>query len=162
MPVPTPAAARRARNPGTLDVLLLLVKVPSWFWVMIAGAIVVALITWLMVHTQRLTPFGRCAWCTIQIGLGAVILFLASFWALIQVASEDETITAKDVFLPIRLWTLTCNRLPKTRLQVWLAVWAATAIVSAAVFVGGFSEWLKYLPKPSTAALSRPAITRQA
>ena len=29
-------------------------------------------------------------------------------------------------------------------------------IFSAAAFVGGISEWLKYLPKPSTAALTMP------
>jgi hypothetical protein len=161
-PVPTPTAHKSLSNPGTLDSLRLLVKVPSWFWVMLAGAVVVMLCTWLLVHSQRITPFGRCLWCTVQIGLGAVILFLASFWALLQVAAEDETITAKDVFLPVRLWTLTCKRLPKSRCQVWLAVWAAAGILSAAIFVGGLSEWFKYLPKASTAALSRPALTRSA
>lgn len=162
VPVPTPATTKKSSSPETLEVLFLLVRVPSWFWVMVAGAAVVFLCTWLMVYSQRITPFSRCLWCTIQIGLGAVVLFLASFWSLIQVAAEDETITAKDVFLPIRLWTLTCKRLPKTRVQIWLAVWAVAAILSAAVLVGGLGEWLKCLPKPSTAALSRPASTRQA
>jgi hypothetical protein len=162
IPVQKLVAAKKSKDPGTADVLLLLLKVPSWFWVMLAGAGLVALCTWLLIHTQPVTPVGRCVWCTIQIGLGALVLFVASFWALIQVAAEDETITAKDIFLPVRLWTLTCRRLPNTRCQVWLAVWGAVAILSAAAFVGGLGEWLKYLPKPSTAVISVPVETRHA
>ena len=43
-----------------------------------------------------------------------------------------------------------------------LAVWALTAILSAAILVGHLSEWLKYLPKPAKTAFAPPAVTRDA
>jgi hypothetical protein len=160
VPLPTRAATENAKKPKSEDVILLLGKVPGWSWVMLAGAALLFLCTALIGYSQHLTPFGRCLWCTVQIAVGAVVLFLANFWALLCVAAEDETITAKDIFFPIRLWTLTCKRLPRTRAQLWLAAWGLAAILSAAVFVGGLGEWLKYLPKPSTANVP-PAKTQK-
>jgi len=154
-PVAAPIAAGKRKKPSSTEFLVLLVNVPSWFWTMLGGVVIVIGVTVLTAKPFRPTPFAQCLWCTLQIGLGALVMFLASFWALLSVASEDETMSAKDMFLPGRLWSLTCKRLPRTRWQVWLAVWGVTAILSAAVLVGGLGEWLKYLPK-SKAEISPP------
>jgi len=162
VPVAAPKPMGKAKKPGAGEFVVLLTRTPSWFWVMLGGVVVVIGVTCLTAKPFRPTPFSRCLWCTVQIGAGAIVTFLAGFWALLSVASEDETMTAKDLFLPVRLWGLTCKRLPRTRWQVWLAVWGVTAILSAAVLVGGLSEWLKYLPKTASAEIARPSIIRNA
>jgi hypothetical protein len=160
VPVPAPVLKRKKKKPGAAEFAALIIHLPFWVWVMAAGVLTIGIVTGLMSHSARLAPFPRCIWCSLQIAGGLIVLLLASFLALLQVASEDETMTAKDVFLPIRLWSLTCKRLPRTSMAVCLAVWGITAIASAAVLVGGLGEWFKHLPKASTAANPTTAVSR--
>jgi hypothetical protein len=162
VPLKTAPKVQRKADPNIIDFARLLVNVPSWFWTMLAGAALVVLFTWLMEPHYRRTPFVRCVWCTVQIAAGALLVFFAEFWALLQVASADEALSAKDLFLPGRLWTLTVMRLPKTRWQVWMAAWGVATIVAALVLIGGLPHWFKHLPKASTAQISEPGITRRA
>jgi hypothetical protein len=155
-------AQRKKKEQGVAEFAGLIVHLPFWVWIMAAGVVAIGVVTGLLRHSLHLAPFPRCIWCTLQIAGGAVVLLLASFWALLQVANEDENMTAKDVFLPVRLWSLACKRLPKTSMALCLAVWGVTAIIAAAVLVGGLTEWFKHLPKPSTAAITTPAANRYA
>jgi hypothetical protein len=157
-----PPAARRAKDPGPLDFILLLTKVPSWFWTMLAGAGLIVMFTTVTDQPYRKTPDARMIWCTVQIAVGFFVLLGAAFWALLTVAPAEEGISAKNLFFQGRVWALTFKRLPETRLQVWLAAWGIAAILSAAMLVGGLKHWFKYLPKASSAQASQPTETRLA
>jgi hypothetical protein len=140
----------------------MVVMIPGWFWILVAGIVTVITFTVLTGKFYRRSAFDRALWCTVQIGSGLVLLFAAQFWALIKVAPEDESLSAKDMMVPARLWGVAIKRLPSTRLQVWIAAWALAAIISASILIGGLDHWLKYLPKPSKAALVPPCNTRYA
>jgi hypothetical protein len=157
-----PPAARPPKDPSPLEFILLLKKVPSWFWTMMAGAGLIVMFTILTDQPYRKTPVARMIWSTVQIVLGFFMTLGASFWALITVASADEGISIKNMVFQGRVWALTFQRLPKTRWQVWLAAWGIAAVLSAAFLIGGLKHWFRYLPKASTAQVPRATETRVA
>jgi hypothetical protein len=157
-----PPAAHKAKEAGLLEFVLLLFKVPSWFWTMLAGAGLVALLTMLTGQSHLKTPLARMLWCSGQIAVGMIMVLGAAFWALLVVAPADEGISTKNLFFQGRVWILTFQRLPKTRWQVWLAAWGIAAILSALIFIGNLNQWFKHLPKPAQALVPTQGITRNA
>ena len=71
-------------------------------------------------------------------------LFVAQVWAFLLIAPESEHVSAKDLILSARLWSMTCRRLPQTQRQVWLGGWSMATILSAIFLIGGFSYWYQY------------------
>jgi hypothetical protein len=162
VPVKVASTARPKADPNILDFVLLLVKVPVWFWMMLLVAAALVAMTWLAVQRVQPTPFPRCIWCTVQIAAGMLLVFAGEFWALLRIAHTDEIMTAKDLFLPARLWGLTIARLPGTRFQIWLAAWGIALIAGALIFVGGLPEWFKHIPKAAKPQAAVQSTTRTA
>ena len=75
-----PPTAGKVKDPGLLDVIRLLDKVPSWFWTMLAGVGLVVMFTILTDQPFRKTPFARMIWCTVQIAVGFITMLSATFW----------------------------------------------------------------------------------
>src|SRR5262249_45628841 len=101
----------------------------------------------------------RAIWSTSELVLGVLMILAAQFWALMEVASEDEGLGAKDLFLSGRLWWQTCKRLPQTSGQVWLGTWGLAAVLSSFLIIGDLEHWLRYLPQ-SRAAAAREALEK--
>jgi hypothetical protein len=91
---------------------------------------------------------ARALLSAILFALGLVGLFVAQVWAFVLIAPHCDHLSAKDLVLSGRLWSLTFRRLPETRKQVWLGGWGVTALLSAVFVIGGYSYWYQfYKPK---------------
>jgi hypothetical protein len=147
--VPLPEVPKPAVGPsqgGMFELLVLITRLPSWWWTLLTGMALFALVSYVTGKHVAMTTFERALWCTIQIGAGLAMILLAQFMALVCLAPEDEKLSTKDALLSGRLWQLVFQRMPRMRLPVWLAGWGLAVIVSAIFFVGGLSHWMDYLP----------------
>jgi hypothetical protein len=136
---------------GMVEFFNLVSRLPRWFWIMTGGSAVIAVIS---AASQYLLPpecLARAVWSTTQLGLGIVVLIAAQVWALIVMAPEDDRLSAKDIIFAIRLWALVSKRLPAMARQLWLGVWAGSAMLCAIFLVGGLSYWTRYY-KPERVA----------
>ena len=84
-------------------------------------------------------------------------MFAGQFLAVLRIAPEDSNLHFWDAVFPFRLYGLVLKRLPTTQTTLFLGIWGATAIISAALFVGGLEHWLNYLPKSQS---QKPPIAR--
>jgi hypothetical protein len=133
---------------GLVEFYELLCKLPRWLWILVGGIATVAAIA---LAADRMLPsdsLPRALWSAIQLGVGLLGLFAAQVWAFLLIAPQTEHLSAKDLVLSARLWSMTCRRLPETQRQVWLGGWSLAAMLSAVCLVGGFSYWYQfYKPK---------------
>lgn len=121
-------------------------QTPSWFWVTLAGVIIVAGATFLCERYLKFTPLQRASLTTVQIVVGVAMMFLGQFIGLLRIAPEDSTLSFKDALFPFRLYSLVMKRLPSTRHTLYLGVWGAAVIIAANLFIGGLGHWITYLP----------------
>lgn len=121
-------------------------QTPTWFWVTLGGIVLVAGGTFALGNFLTLAPLQRALLTTVEIGLGAVIMFIGQLIGVTQIAPDESTLNFKDAVFPFRLYGLVLKRLPSTRHTVYLGAWGLAAIVSAAVFVGGLEHWFTQLP----------------
>jgi hypothetical protein len=120
---------------------------PVWACVLIAGMIVLAVVTLLASRQFPLKPLHRAIWTTVQLGSGVLIMFVAQCYALYRIAPEDGALHFTDALVPFRLYSLVFKRLPRMAPALWLGAWGLTLILSAAICVGGLDHWLTYLPR---------------
>jgi hypothetical protein len=131
-------------------------QIPLWFWVLIGGTAVVAVVS--LAVDSWLEPgntFNRALWTSVQVVLGLVIIFVVQLFALVLVATDDEKLGFKDVLVPTRLWPAVCKRLPAMAPYLWAATWALTMSISALIFIGGLPHWFSYLPNSKNAAAEK-------
>jgi hypothetical protein len=123
-------------------------KLPRWFWGILGGTVVVAVISLAADFALPDDSLARALWSSIQLSLGLLGILAAQIWAFFLIAPETEQISAKDLILSVRLWSMTCRRLPETQGKVWLGAWSFAAALCAIFLVGGFSYWYQfYKPK---------------
>lgn len=154
---PKPSGPPRPSKLGLSEFVDLLRKTPSWAWGLLAGMAAVVLLTLTPALALPEDSLPRALWCTLQIVIGAVMLFGGQVAALAMVAGDDERLTFKDALLPLRLWVTAVRRLPETRRPLWVSAWGLTAILSAVLLVGGLTHWFSYLPRSANA---RPAAAQ--
>ena len=123
-------------------------QTPTWFWVTLAGVILIVSATFLCGHylNPKFTAFQKALLTTVQILVGVAMMLLGQFIGLLRIAPEDSTLSFKDAIFPFRLYGLVMKRLPSTRHTVYLGVWGIAAIVAANLFIGGLGHWITYLP----------------
>jgi hypothetical protein len=121
-------------------------QTPIWFWVTLAGVVLVAGATFACGRYLTFTPLQRALLASVQIGAGFAIMIVGQFIGLLRIAPEDSALSFKDALFPMRLYGLVFKRLPATRHTLYLGAWGVAAILSAAVFIGGLQHWLTYLP----------------
>jgi hypothetical protein len=158
-----PATPRGPSPLGVVEFVEVLGKLPRWFWVLLGGTSIVVGIS---VAANSVLPddsLARALWSSVQLGLGLVGMFAAQIWAFLLVAPETEHLSAKDLILSTRLWSITCRRLPETQAKVWLGAWSFGAGLCAVFLVGGFSYWYQfYKPKKIADRSLIEAIANQA
>jgi ATP dependent DNA ligase C terminal region len=145
------AAAQGPHKPspfGIVEFFEVLGKLPFWLWVLVGGAATVAAIS---VAADIVLPdesLARALWSSIQVAAGLFGLLAAQIWAFLLIAPESDHVSAKDLILSARLWSMTCRRLPQTQRQVWLGGWSMATVLSAVFLIGGFTYWYQfYHPK---------------
>jgi hypothetical protein len=121
---------------------------PGWLRILLGGVAGVAILS---LGVDLLLPdecLARALWSTLQLVVGLLTMLAAQVWALIVIAPHDGHIGPKDVLFSVRLWGLTCRKLPEMRRQVWMGAWGVAAALSAVLIIGGFSYWYQfYKPK---------------
>lgn len=133
------------------------IQLPFWFWVLILGMGVVIGATALVNTRLPAGPkFERALWCTVQIGVGILLIWITQFIAVIVLAPKEASLNFMHVILPGKIWGLVAKRLPATAPCMWAGVWSATAILSAVYFIGGLSHWNDYLPGAKKNAITVP------
>jgi hypothetical protein len=144
-----PAQETKPSFLGWRETLDLVRDLPPWFWVMVAGMIVilgVSLSTRWFLGPQSRT---RALWCTVQLILGVLLFYTGQVWAWFKLAPKDARLGVFDCFLSARLWGQVFKRMPAMRWQVWIGSWGLTLVLCALLVVGGLTNWLKGLPKAS-------------
>lgn len=126
--------------------LLLFGMIPRWAWVLLGGMVLMVAATLGPSWQLPKNSFDRAIYCTLQIVIGLLLILAAQFYALIRLAPMDEKLGFKDIFLPLRLWSLVFQGLPRLRGAMWTAGWGLTLILAALFLVGGLSYWMRYLP----------------
>src|SRR5260370_27869428 len=117
------AAPKASRGPaalGIVEFMEVLGKLPRWLWVLLGG---ISIVVGSSVAADFVLPedsLARALWSSVQLGLGLVGVLAAQIWAFLLIAPETEHLSAKDLILSVRLWTITLRRLPKTQAKVWL------------------------------------------
>lgn len=124
-------------------------QTPRWFWIMLIGVVFIAGASFAGGHFLVLKPLERALLTTVQIGAGIILMFIGQFLGLLRVAPEESTLGFWDAVIPFRLYGLAAKRLPRTQITFFLGAWGITAIISAALFVGGLGHWMNYIPKSS-------------
>jgi hypothetical protein len=133
-------------------------RLPGWLWIMLAGIVVVVVFSLPPGLSLAEDGLSRCLWCTVQLGVGILMLLGGQIWALMVLADADDRLSFKDAFISGRLWRLTLRKLPETQRQLWLGTWGLATILSALFIIGGLSHWFSYLPGNAAPA---PAAVQQ-
>ena len=122
-------------------------QIPWWIWGLGVGVAVVAGGS-LAADRLLLTGNGlpRALWTSVQIGVGLVLIFAGQFFALVQIAHEDATLSFKDALVPTRLWHLAGKRMSRLYGCLWTSAWGLSLVVCAFLFIGGLKHWFTYLP----------------
>jgi hypothetical protein len=150
--VPDPAGSRKPRPAGPSELVLTARLLPVWAWVLLAGLTVVCGASCAADLCLPLPSRERAVWSTAQFLLGLTGLLVAGLWVSQHLGLNKETISLVDLLLPDRLWPLAIKRLPATRWQVCTGAWSLTAMLCAAVWVGGWTYWLPTAKAPRPAA----------
>jgi hypothetical protein len=146
--VPSKAGPHKPSPLGIVEFFDMLAKLPAWLWVTLGGITVVVLVSLAADFLLADDSLPRALWSTGELALGLLLLLVAQVWLFVQLAPNDDRLSAKDIILSARLWSLGARRLPETRGQVWFGVWSSTAVLCAVFVVGGFSYWYQfYKPK---------------
>jgi hypothetical protein len=140
-----PAPAEESEPTSHLSVWIKLI--PRWGWIIIVSALVVVLES---IVARFATPAGstlRTAWSLTQLAIGVVTAVGCHFFNFMLMAADDAGIGLLDLFLkPLRLWTRTCQQLPK---RLWFfnaLVCGLTAAAMSPLVIGGipyerFWDW---------------------
>ncbi|HLJ92372.1 MAG TPA: hypothetical protein VKU02_04185 [Gemmataceae bacterium] len=143
-----PPVARRPSPFGVVEFVEVLGKLPRWLWVLLGGTAILVVGSFGADFVLEPNSLARALWSSVQLALGVIALLAAQVWAFLLLAPESEHMSAKDLILSARLWSMTCRRLPKTRPQVWLGAWGMVAGTCAVLVVGGLDYWYQfYKPK---------------
>lgn len=139
-----------SREPNALSVTGgAVLRAPMWLWVTMLGAVTIIAGTIIGEKLTSWTDFHRALFCTIQVIAGVAIMLVGQFAGLVRVAPEDPSVSFKDALFPFRLYGLILKHLPFTRYSVYCGVWGLTAVITAALVVGGMGHWFTYLPNKS-------------
>jgi serine/threonine protein kinase len=128
--------------------------VPKWCWYLLAGAVVVIVVSILGDLMLPKHCYARAWWGTLQLGLGIVIVVIADILAFLFVLPTGSSVSFVDMLLPIQLWISTFEELPKTRRPVCLLGWGLTTMLCAVLLVGGQLYWFKKHPIHNSATAS--------
>jgi hypothetical protein len=143
----TAAQEQAALAPTTLTATSSAIgQTPTWFWVTLAGVVLVTGATFACGHWLTFTPLQRALLTSVQIVAGFALMFVGQFIGLLRIAPEETTLSFKDALFPFHLYGLVFKRLPSTRHTLYLGAWGIALIVSAGVFIGGLGHWFTYLP----------------
>lgn len=121
-------------------------QTPTWVWVTFAGILLITGLTFAGGKFLTLSPLERALLTTVQIAIGAAMMFSGQFIGLIRVAPEESALGFWDAVFPFRLYGIMLKRLPSTRHTIYLGTWGLAAVVSVAVLIGGLGHWMTYLP----------------
>src|SRR5581483_10983859 len=142
------AATRKPSALGAMEFIELLQRLPKWFWVLVSGTAVIAVLSFAGNLLLPKSSFPRALVSTLELVIGLLALLGTQIWALVLIAPDDENLGPKDAVISVRLWSLTFARLPEMCKQVWMGGWAGAAMLSAVFLVGGFDYWYQfYKPK---------------
>ncbi len=117
------------------------VAIPKWAWFLLAGMVVIFLIS-LSGHVMLpRRSLARAWWGTTELSIGVLIIFLADILAFLFVLPTGTGVSFVEMLFPFRLWMSTFELLPKTRKPVCLLGWGLTSVLCATLLVGGQFYW---------------------
>ncbi len=134
---------------GALEILDLIRETPRWLQILLAGVVVIAVLSLIPNHFLDEDCLERAIYTTVQIGVGLLMCIGATIWVgvWIGVATEEE-IGPKDFILPFRMWSIVFGSLPRSRKPVTLGAWGVAVQVCAVLLIGGLDFWWEvYNPK---------------
>ncbi len=142
------AAGRPRRVGGWHDLPQALRAAPAAF---VAVAVAFAAVVPLALVADRHFPPGsraRALWSAGHLACGVLLLSAGQAWAVAILKQLKERVGWGDMLSPLQLWGLAARRLPETAWPVGLGGSGALAVLSAVVWVGGLSYWLRLDPGP--------------
>lgn len=112
--------------------------VPLWSIVLVAGVIVVVVLSF--VASAMLPDEGivRILWTLSQCVLGLVTATIGQFSAFLFAAEKDDRYGPLDAIMkPVQLWKASTRVLPAGAWRFWLAGWGVAMVICGAAVVGG-------------------------
>jgi hypothetical protein len=149
-PVTSRMNQRRAPSRlGMLELWDLIRETPRWLRILLAGVVVIAVLSLIPNHFLDEDCLERAIYTTVQIGVGLLMCIGATIWACvwIGIATEKE-ISPKDFILPFQMWSVAFGYLPRSRKPVTCLAWGVAVQVCAVLLIGGLDFWWEvYNPK---------------
>ncbi len=133
-----------AVRPGesTSEVVLATRAFPSWGWVLIAGVVLIAVVSGLADYQLPEKSRPRALWSTFQVLGGVLLCWITGLVVAIQLKTTREPLALTDLLFPDRLWSQAIKNLPTTRWHVCLGTWGILAAVCGIFWPGGLTYWL--------------------
>ena len=142
------AAVRRPSFGGMSETGDAIRGLPMWFW---TSLLMVALGLFVSILANRQLPLGDCLerakWATLQIAVGAFLIFSAQARILINIAHEEPSLNWLAALMPGRIWVCAYKRLPRFQESVWAASLGIAFVLGGFVFIGGLQHWFSYIPR---------------
>ena len=141
-------AVKKASSLGIIEALATLKHVPDWVWTLLAGAVVIVVISFGAHVMLPPNSYPRALWSTLVIAGCVMTVFIVQIWLMVELAPKDEENRLSPWQLlwifPARLWKHAFKRLPETRRQISIGAWAWVGIKCTIVIVGGMDFWYQY------------------
>jgi serine/threonine protein kinase len=137
-------------------------RVPKWCWYLLAGMLVIVVISVLGDLTLAKRSAARAWWGTSQLGLGVLVVIIADIFAFLFVLPTGTQVSFVEMVFPFKMWMSAFEMLPKTRHPVCLLSWGLTIMLCAVLLVGGQLYWFsKHRPLHTSAAAASSETEEQ-
>ncbi len=125
-------------EPQKVDPLEMLRQIPPWVPILLAGAVVLTIVSVAARMTIPVTSMSRPIWALSQFAIGFVLFVIAHFAAYLYAIVEDSSFTVLDILLrPLKVWGPTIHGLPETSKRVYMGSWGVLAAVLGLFVVDG-------------------------
>lgn len=147
--------AARHSPMGLVETFRLIVNLPAWFWLSLGGVIFIYLFSSIADSNLRPDSRERALWSITQVAMSVAFLVGAQLWAVTRLASMDDRLGARDVFMPFRVWSVALKHPTRVQWPIFIGASALTLLITGFLVIGGFGYWL---PAPPGRKAERPAL----
>ncbi len=111
---------------------------PLWSIVLVAGGIVIVILSFVASAMLPDEGIGRILWTLSQCVLGLVAAAIGQFSAFLFAAAKDDRYGPLDAIMkPVQLWKASTRVLPAGAWRFWLLAWGVAMVICGAAVVGG-------------------------
>lgn len=138
--VNTPLKSLESAAPNVVAAWRAMQLLPVSTWPMLVGGLCLLPACYLADRRLATDSRERALWSAGQLALGLLAIFVAQVWVFVLLRRQ-ERLSIKDIFFPAHLWRVACVSLPGTGGALSLGFNGCYAVLTAALWIGGWWYW---------------------